>query len=268
MTLNLWNREGPWEARQRLVRAEIERRAPDVVGLQEVLALETEDGVVETQAEQILAGLGYEFAWAKGHDLSLGLMFGNALASRFPIMASESLPLPGGEVSDQRRVLLHAMLDTPFGALPVFVTHLNWKHQEGAVRLMQVRHIVDAIDARAPRGAPTLAPILMGDMNADPESDEIRFLRGHATVDGRSECFIDTWAWAGDGSAGHTVHPRNHYYARFAEPARRIDYIFVRLETSDARGKPTSCAIVCDEEVDGVFPSDHFGLLAEIRVDG
>src|SRR5213078_314418 len=36
LTLNLWNREGPWEQRRELLRAWFERLEPDLVGLQEV----------------------------------------------------------------------------------------------------------------------------------------------------------------------------------------------------------------------------------------
>jgi hypothetical protein len=32
-------------------------------------------------------------------------------------------------------------------------------------------------------------------------------------------------------------------------------------------GDILSCKIVCDEAENGVWPSDHFGLLAELRVE-
>jgi hypothetical protein len=32
-------------------------------------------------------------------------------------------------------------------------------------------------------------------------------------------------------------------------------------------GKIEKCRVVCDDEVDGVWPSDHFGLYAELRTE-
>jgi len=50
-------------------------------------------------------------------------------------------------------------------------------------------------------------------------------------------------------------------------PFRRIDYIFVRC---DAHGGPTlaisTCARIFDEPIDGVWASDHFGVVADLAL--
>ncbi len=61
LTLNIWNRQGPWERRLPLLRDGIARLAPDVVGLQEVLH---HDNVAEDQAHEVARDFGYYVAYA------------------------------------------------------------------------------------------------------------------------------------------------------------------------------------------------------------
>ena len=91
LTLNIWNRQGPWEQRLGLIRAGIARLDPDLVGLQEVI-----DVGGRTQADEIGEGLGYRSAFGAAHDLGGGVRFGNAALARWPIAASQRLPPPHG----------------------------------------------------------------------------------------------------------------------------------------------------------------------------
>src|SRR5882757_8415401 len=92
LTLNIWNRSGPWEQRLDAIRACVSDLSPDLVGLQEVLH---PTGAVEgpDQAHLIAHDLGYSVAfgaaWANG-----GIEFGNAVLSRFPIARSQAISLP------------------------------------------------------------------------------------------------------------------------------------------------------------------------------
>ena len=51
------------------------------------------------------------------------------------------------------------------------------------------------------------------------------------------------------------------------EPDRRIDYIFTGWPVRNGIGQLLSCRVVCDDERDGVWPSDHFGVYAELRTE-
>ena len=104
-------------------------------------------------------------------------------------------------------------------------------------------------------------PILAGDFNAEPGSDEIRGLS-----DRRSR-WVDAWSAAGDGGPGSTWASRNPYARLAGELDRRIDYIFVAPPGADGRGRVESCRVVCDDERDGVWASDHFGVYAELRTE-
>lgn len=269
LTLNCWNVSSPYEERMDLVRAEIERLQPDVIGLQEIIV--RRDGF--HQGERILAGLGYEtvygaaMRWTETEDLlrhdAHGDAFGNLVASRHPIVASRLDELPGVETGE-RRSALATHVETPWGVVPFVTTHLNWKLHHGWVRERQVVALADTVWEWS--AGLELPPIVVGDFNAEPDSTEIRYFSGLASIDGRSTCFLDAWRVAGDGGPGHTWDNRN-CYARYAhEPNRRIDYVFVGPADAHGRGWIESARVVCDEERDGIFPTDHFGLLAEVRL--
>lgn len=273
-TLNVWNKSGPWSQRLPLIRDELRRLGADVVGLQEVLRLELARGgeaaltAANDQALEIGAGLGFQHAYAPAGDYGNGLRLGNALLSRHPIELSRQFVLPGAETAETR-ALLFARVKTPLGPLPVFVTHLNWKFHQGSVRLSQVRYIVDRIQELAPPSDSTLLPaVLLGDMNAEPDSDEMRYLRGLSTQQGHSVFFADAWLYGGDGGPGYTFDRRNRFAAQAHEPSRRLDYILVRGGEGRLRGEPRETRVVFATPIESsegeLWPSDHFGLVTDI----
>lgn len=255
-TLNLWGTNGPWPRRLDLIRRELAALRPDVVGLQEVMR---EGG--SCQARLLADGLGYEVAYGPAFEHPDGRIQGNAVLTRCPIRAQRPIPLPVG--GHEPRTLLYVLVETPYGELPVFVTHLNWQQNHGMIRLEQVRFIV----GRAAELGAGLPPLVMGDFNAEPDSDEIRYLRGLAVVEGQSVYFADAWAYGGNGSPGATFDRANDYARGAREPSRRIDYIFTGGDDL-LRGEPlrTALAFTEPEELDGVrvWPSDHFGLVSDI----
>lgn len=255
-TLNIWNRFGPWEARLVAIRAGLGALSPDVIGLQEVLRFAGFD-----QAELVAEGLGYHVAWGKASD-NHGYPLGNAILSRWPVVRSEVFPLPSGG-TDESRSLLFAELDAPFGRVPLFSTHLNWKFHHGHVRQMQVKAIVEVVERAAPVGA-LFPPVLVGDFNAEPDADEMRFMRGLTGLGGECVYFADAFGIAGDGSLGATFSKRNPFAEVQREPERRIDYVFVRGPDDALRGEPMNARVCFAEPHDGVFASDHFGVITEI----
>ena len=197
--------------------ASCRRSDAHLVGLQEVLHLDA--GSTPDQAQAIADGLGYYSAFASAWHIGGGLQFGNALSSRFPIVAAQAFLLPC-EPGDETRALLYCSVDAPCGKIPVFVTHL-------IVEAASVGHSPAAggVHRRAHQGArarrrASFPPVLMGDFNAEPESDEIRYLRGYNARLGRSVYFADCFAVAGDGSPGYT-YARDEHASRCA-PASPI----------------------------------------------
>jgi endonuclease/exonuclease/phosphatase family metal-dependent hydrolase len=144
----------------------------------------------------------------------------------------------------------------------VFVTHLTVQFHLCHVRRDQVVALTDHVARLAPIGDPP--PVVMGDFNAAPDSDEIRFLRGLTSIDGRSVYFADCWAVAADGP-GYTYDRQNPYALRSHEPSSRIDYVFVRGPDAYLRGEPIAARLALDQPTDGVWPSDHFAVVADIH---
>lgn len=259
-TWNLWWHFGPWEARQAAIVETMRRVDADVWCLQEVFG--ASDG--RDQAEDLAEALGgYHVAHASRFDLDdFEESIGNAVLSRWPITASEMRPLSAPEGLDELRLVLRADIATPERRIEVFSTHLNWRLDQSHVRQQQVREICEFVaETRAARQFP---PILCGDFNADPESDEIRMLTGLCAVPVPKLVFIDAWRAAGSGS-GITWDNRNPFAAVDCEPDRRIDYVFVGYPRDHGLGQIVGAALLGTEPVDGIWPSDHFGVVADLR---
>ena len=258
VTLNIWNRQGPWAQRLPLIRAGLQALDADVIGLQEVLGFPG----VPTQAHEIAAGLGWNVHYAPAWNIGGGLTFGNAIVTKHPMTDLASLKLPSPEGLDTRTVAF-ARVELPHGPMPVFVTHLTYQLHLGQARCQQVRALADHVKELAPVDGPP--PVVMGDFNAEPDSDEMRFLRGLTTLGGTSVYFADCWSATACEGPGYTYDRRNPYALRSREPSRRIDYIYVRGPDRALRGEPLSARVALDEPTDGVWPSDHYAVVAEIH---
>lgn len=255
-TINIWNRMGPWDERLPALRAELARLDADVVGLQEVLVI-PEYGF--DQGALLAEGTKYRFAFGR-HPTAATNRIGNGVLSKFPIAETEVLPLPG---TDEERLVLFAAIDSPHGRIPFFSTHFNWRLDHGHIRQAQVIALAELVEARAPHDG--IPPIVVGDFNAEPDSDEMRYLRGLTTLGGgRSHYFADCFGVSGEGSPGYTFSRANDFAALLREPNRRIDYIYTRGPDERFRGEPLSARVCFAEKHGGVFPSDHFGVVAEI----
>ena len=122
--------------------------------------------------------------------------------------------------------------------LDVFACHLAAAPQDGLHRQAQVLEI----DRSCPRGPrrprracrpgsgrtrPAMPAILCGDFNAEPDSDEIRFLSSLTALDGRTTFWQDAWRVAGDGPGLTQDWRTNPIAAAMNVHRKRIDYVFV-----------------------------------------
>jgi endonuclease/exonuclease/phosphatase family metal-dependent hydrolase len=259
-TWNLWWRFGPWEARQPAIAATLLALEADVVCLQEVW--ESDDGT--NQAAQLADALGgWHHVYASRLRWDDG-RFGNAVLSRWPIVGDEWRSLPAPDDADELRTVLRADIDGPRGPLQVFSTHLNWRFDHSAIRQDQVRTIARFVKESPARRFP---PIVCGDFNAAPESDEVRMMTGRAAVPEDRLVFHDAWEAAGDRAAdpGYTWRNENPFARLDLEPDRRIDYVFVGWPKTGGVGHAVGCRVFGTEPVGGVVGSDHAGVVADLR---
>lgn len=276
VSLNLWGEQPPLDRRLALCVQQLNALRPDVIALQEVRQVAgSVPNTAQTLAQALQMHCVFEktVVWGGGDE-------GLAILSREPILESGHLrlPHPMPEQADER-IFLWALIDTSArGAGPALIgsTHLTYRMMHGIQREDQVLALDAAAQELMTRHKPAVT-MLMGDYNASPDTDEMRFLRGLHTLGGRRTFYQDAFlAQDADGDlshrqpgAGATWARRNPsiHKLRFLEMDRRIDYIYVGQASRDGRGLVHRCQVVLDEsDAEGVFPSDHFGVLADVQL--
>jgi endonuclease/exonuclease/phosphatase family metal-dependent hydrolase len=258
----------------------LDELAPDIVCLQEIWQDDGHPNTGGWVAEHAAEDWRWEFGGfpapdpaAVGADPSL--RFGSAILSRWAFDTVELLELPVAHDGPHR---VHVTMRPPAlppsmpfdlfhvrtAGLDVYSTHLQPMPAQARHRVTQVLFIDDAIGRNCDPSS-SMPPILCGDFNAEPTSDEIRFLTANAVIDGRSTYFQDTWAVTHD-RGGITWDPANDFAAESNEPPQRIDYVFVgeSYGRPDGAGRVLSASLAFDTKKTGVFASDHFGLSVDI----
>jgi len=160
--------------------------------------------------------------------------YGNALLSAHPVRSWQALRLPGSTWREARG-LVDARVDVGGATVRVAVTHLQ--NRSGRERREQAAHIVGLLVPAAAGGGRRAPTIVLGDMNAGPDTAEIRTL---------TAVLVDAWAAAGDGP-GYTFEARR--------PFARIDQVLV------SPGVTPVAAEVVDTRA-----SDHRPVVADLEV--
>lgn len=266
--------EPGWPERRHEVLAWLDRLDADVVCLQEVWEDAAHQNTAGWLVEHAPDGRwhwcfgGFPFPEAFWPDQTM--RFGSAVLSRWPIDRHQLVALP---VDDRphpphpayrlQAELLHARTN----GIDVFSTHLAPPPAQAYHRRTQVLAIDDEVRRLADPGA-LLPPIVCGDLNAEPDSDEVRFLCSLATLEGRSTYFQDAWRAADRREPGHTGDWRSNPLAEaMMLPPKRIDYVFVGdpFMRPQGAGLVVSAELCFDEPITGTVASDHYGVLAEVR---
>lgn len=271
LTWNLWWRFGPWEERRAAIAATLRELRPDVIGLQEVWTTEEENF-----AELLAKDLGMEYAFAPaglpphwaGHAAP-GVGVGNAVLSRHPVLESRVRALPAADGPTEGRVALYSLLDTPGARVPFFTTHLHAAPAGSAVRCAQVAELARFVAEHRERG--DFPPLVTGDFNSEADSDELRLFAGLKTapvVPGAA--MLDLWRYARPGQPSATWSAANGYLAHPATIDCRIDYIHIGVPGLADRGRFSvdSVRLAGDAAVEGVWPSDHMAVLADLTTPG
>ena len=266
--------EPHWDRRRDEIVAWLERLDPDIVCLEEIW----EDARNPNTARWIVeAAPGRWHRVFGGHSLPVhvwpdaSLHFGSAVLSRWPIDEHhvELLP-PDGPFPWE---LVHART----AGLDVFAVHLAAAPTQAPGRCRQVVALDDAVtrlshpDAVCPFvfGEPSrdaMPPIIGGDFNAEPESDEIRFLCSLHVIDERAAFYQDAWRMAGEGP-GYTQDWRTNAIADEMNINRkRIDYVFVGdpFKRAGNAGRVLRAELAFHEPLTGIDASDHAGLVVDV----
>lgn len=301
MTWNLWWRFGPWEERFGAIVATIAAEDPDVVCLQELWASDGSVTPVADQTEMLGQALG--MYWARTDSpFWNGYNFANAVLSRWPITdpITHVLPDHEGKPSHRRALLCtvtptQVSLDTspesakavagmiarptaldlrlssansteqPGGPFNVVSTHFEFRFDRSTTRHAQARSLAELVATHQVDPATSFPVVVGADTNAQPNSDEMRSLLGLAQPPVRGHIFHDCWALAGDETPGYTWSDRNPYLVNASWPRRRIDYLLVSWPRPKGIGTPTACWLAGTSPLNGIMPSDHFAVVADLR---
>lgn len=251
----------------------------DMIGLNEVYYPRVIDGDARPALEALAARLGMYFVFGpclrwSAQDNMPADAYGNALLSRWPIIASAAHHLTPKEEDQQRllaqkeqRGLLEGRISLPsHKTFTVYVTHLD--HTDEAARLLQLR--VARQWLVRDRSRPHL---VMGDFNAITTWDFTHRQAAYEQLASDEKGYNLTGA--GKGPSVIAQMEKADYidlYQRFGEPGQqsflpatdipiRIDYIFA---SQSLVPHAQSCTIW--QEAAGAEASDHRPVLAQFAL--
>lgn len=257
VTWNLMWRFGPWEERFPLIVSALAALDADVICFQETWR--DRDGG-PSQADVIASELGMRAAVGERQHMA------NAVLSRWPIISAQTFSLghePGRP--DVRHAVL-ARVGSPHGEQLVASAHLDHRFDASALRQRQVSALADVVAAQ--RGDPASAPpvIVGADLNAVPDADEVRMLTGRRPPPVPGLVFTDAWEIAGDGTPGWTWRGDNPHLVTAGWPNRRLDYVLVSWPRPDGSPlTPVACRLAGTGDPQGLWPSDHLAVVADLR---
>ncbi len=256
-TLNLWGRSGSWAERRSVLISGFRELRPDLVAIQEPIKTDDYDQVVD------LLGPDFQVVHHNACLVGEGDHHGASIASRWPLRDVHEVDLNVSlRTADFPCTTLIAEILTPDPIGPLlFVNHLpsyqlTFEYERELQAVAAAQFIEELVGQRSPH------VVLAGDFDADPEAASVRFWCGRQSLGGMSVCYRDAWESTHPGDPGHTFTPDNPLMANPDWPFRRIDYIFVRCADYGPTLEVSSCARIFDAPIDGVWASDHFGVVA------
>jgi endonuclease/exonuclease/phosphatase family metal-dependent hydrolase len=259
-TVNLFAHHGDWDRRRAALRAGLRALDADVLALQEAIV---DDGY--DMARELL-GEEYSVAHQTTGLVGDGSHHGASVASRWPIRAVHEVDLHlTPRTWDYSCGTVMAEVESPAGRLLVG-SHGNswawWAERERELQAVAVVRRIEELVAQEPAHV-----VLGGDFNAEPQTSSMRFFTGRMSLEGISTAYRDAWEAVRGDEPGHTLDPRNPL-REIEEPGeprgRRVDYVLVRCGDHGPTLRIVDAGLAVHEPVDGVQPSDHYGVYADL----
>jgi endonuclease/exonuclease/phosphatase family metal-dependent hydrolase len=243
MTYNIWFDSQNWPARFNYMLSEIRQVNPDVICLQEVI----QRANLPNQAASMADSLGYHYVFSSRDPVGSATRFGNAILSRYPIVATNSVAL--APLNDFRTAL-HIQIQVAGNTIDVYNTHLHNTAVGKHIRIQQIEHLKDFIADTQAGGF----LFLCGDFNANPDWEEMELVY---------EDFTDTYTLFHENHLA-PEHGTLNYHLDHQQ--RRIDYIFFGKQGAE-RIRPLNAEIFLDQpSPTGIWGSDHFAVRAAFSI--
>jgi endonuclease/exonuclease/phosphatase family metal-dependent hydrolase len=262
MTLNLLSPDhADWDRRCLAIRAGIARSQPDLIALQETVRNAGYDQVPD------VLGSAYRVVH---HSRRSSDGVGAAFASRWPVGAVHEVDL---RVTDRVDLPWSAavvgQIEAPQPIGPLLFVHHKPTWQVGFALERELQAVACARFVEELVAGRNVHVVLAGDFDDTPDSASIRFWTGKQSLHGISVAYRDAWAAKHSDDPGHTFTPLNPLERAgemSLELGRRIDYVMVRCGVHGPTLDVIDCQLAFNEPVDGVWASDHFGVVATLAV--
>lgn len=256
LSINILNDLRWWRQRSRLLVNGIAKLQPDLVALQEV-------SLPLNNSEWLADQLGFEYSYLSPKTPPNDQMEGIAILSRFPIQEQQTLDL-----GSQNRIAQLVRVDIS-GKPLAFVNgqfYFFWPGQPPE-RLEQIKLLQNWLKDISSK----MAMIVCGDFNGVPNSPAVsqmktKFQSAYEVRHGNEpEYTVPTRLLRMSKLETVKYYLRNLIANRSLKPWRgTLDYIFVNekifvKECKIALNQPA-------ENTKNLFPSDHFGLMAELEL--
>lgn len=237
LTFNVWFDRYEWERRCSAVLDILAQEAADVIALQEVTPL---------FLQRLLAAPWLRESYVASRSKLLDARYDVVMLSRLPVTRCVSHTL----TTDMGRRLHALEIPTTRGRLVVAGVHLESMKERTPTRLTQINECIPIL------GRADFA-VWLGDFNSAPSSEEDERIR---------TAFRDAWEELDDAPGYTRDTSRNAMLAKVkADRHQRIDRILCRGQAF----VPTQIRLLGTTPLSGtegqVFPSDHFGLLADLE---
>jgi endonuclease/exonuclease/phosphatase family metal-dependent hydrolase len=257
MTMNVYGPANPdWDRRHQLVARTLRELDPDVVALQEVPTGPRLFSILDTSyhttdfSRSSEDGVGGTLATRWPHQLV------TEIDQQLTQRSREVLPWTATTVVE---------LSTPLGPFVVAHHKPSWPFPYELEREQQA--VLAARTLEEHIGDRDVHALVLGDFDATPDSASMLFFRGRRAVDGLSVCYQDAWEYVHPDEPGYTFEVANPL-VRTGEVStgvsRKIDHVLVRCGLHGPTLRVAACQRVLNRPEDGVWASDHYGVMADL----
>lgn len=250
-----------WMQRRGLLVEGLAAEQADLIGLQEVnLQENTSSWLAERLDMPYVSLVPYQELPYK-----LGPAYGAAILSRYPFIQQAQLDL-----QSQGRFAQSVQVEVDNRSLVFCNGHYYWQPGSTPKRKAQMQLLIDWLDALPPE-TPAIA---VGDFNATPETPEMalireRFASAYATHHGREPDYTCPTPLKKRRNVWLSLQRRllSTWANRTLKPWRgTLDYIYI-----SQHWRVSDCRLILTEPAPdnpNIYPSDHFGMVAELELKG
>lgn len=222
-----------WENRKKYTANVIQDEAPDIIGLQEVYDFQLLY-LLERLPEYAYYSIGREDGANRGEQCTIlwkRSLFRREKAGTFWL--SDTPSIPNSTTWGNRVTRICSWVQFAEG-LTFLNTH--WDHESVPARIKSAQYQIENL--------PSGPWILVGDFNAEPNSEEIQTLTGHASLE-----FL---------TKGN-LHGTFHDY-KGGDQGERIDHMFASTGTQSKELR------VLANKFGNLYPSDHYPVVCDLDV--